>query len=213
MKAVCANSSAKLLSRMAAVAVISFATAASAGWTPLPPWQQIEDIANRRCNSCHGAGGVGTNPLFPKLAGQNADYLSRQMQNFRSGLRKGPVMYYQLSDLTTENVAALAKYYSALPRPAVLSGQNRLEAVGKEIFGRGIEDRGMPACARCHGDDGRGSGVMPRLAAQHASYIAAQLQHFQEGTRAAGQTPEHPVADALSDEETLAVSRYIATLP
>ena len=156
---------------------------------------------------------MGANPVFPKLAGQNADYLFRQMQNFRSGLRKGPVMYYQLSDLTSENVAALAKYFSALPRPAAASVQSRLEAVGEEIFGRGIEDRGMPACARCHGNDGRGTGVMPRLAAQHAGYIAAQLRRFQEGTRVAGQTPEHPVADALSDEETLAVSRYIATLP
>lgn len=213
MTAVCVNIIAKLVRRMAAMAVIAFATAASAGWTPLPPWQQIEDIANRRCNSCHGGGGVGTNPLFPKLAGQNADYLFRQMQNFRSGLRKGSVMYYQLSDLTTENVAALAKYYSVLPRLAAASGQSRLEAVGQEIFGRGIEDRHMPACARCHGVDGRGSGVMPSLAAQHAGYISAQLRRFQEGTRVAGQTPEHPVADALTDDEILAVSLYIATLP
>lgn len=198
---------------MATMFALACATHALAGWTPLPPWQRIEDVANARCATCHGAGGVGANPLFPKLAGQNADYLFRQIENFRSGVRTGPVMYYQLSDLTSEDVAALARHYSGLSRPPPVSGQSRLEAAGKKIFGEGIPARGTAACAQCHGDGGRGGGTMPRLAGQHADYVADQLRRFQEGTRVAGQTPEHPVADDLTDDEILAVTRYIATLP
>jgi cytochrome c553 len=213
MTAVSTTTGNRFVRLMAAMVASACASHAFAGWTPLPPWQGIEDVANARCNVCHSAGGVGANPLFPKLAGQNADYLFRQMQNFRNGIRKGPVMYYQLSDLATEDVMALAKHYAGLSRPSAMSGQSRLEAVGEKIFGRGVLDRGTAACAHCHGIDGRGGGVMPRLAAQHAGYVSEQLRRFQQGTRVAGQTPEHPVADALSEEEILAVSTYIATLP
>ena len=203
----------RIMRHWASAVLLACATHAWAGWTPLPPWQRIEDIANARCAACHGARVGDANALFPKLAGQNAGYLFRQIENFRTGIRSGPVMYYQLSDLTAENVAALANYFSGLSRSPARSGQSRLEAEGKKIFDRGTPASGAAACAQCHGADGRGSGAMPNLAGQHADYVADQLRRFQEGTRVAGQTPEHPVADALTEEEILAVTRYIATMP
>ena len=213
MAAASSGTCAQLVRLMVVMGVIASSFDVFAGWTPFPPWQRIEELANTRCNVCHGLGGVGANPFFPKLAGQNAGYLFRQMQNFRSGIRKGPVMSYQLSDLQTEQVAELAKHFAGLSRPPVVPGQNRLEAVGEKIFGQGISERGTEACAGCHGVDGRGGGDMPRLATQHAGYVADQLRRFQEGTRVGGQTPEHPVADALTEEEILAVSIYIQALP
>ncbi len=91
----------------------------------------------------------------------------------------------------------------------------RTEPAGscRENFGEGIPVRGTAARAQCHGVEGRGDGTMPRLAGRHADYVADQRRRFQEGTRGAGQTPEHPVADDLTDNEILAVTRYIATLP
>jgi cytochrome c553 len=71
---------------------------------------------------------------------------------------------------------------------------------------------GMKGCAECHGDDGRGSDATPRLAGQHATYLADQMNRFRNGKRLAGQTPEHPRVPHLTDQEVTALSHYLSTL-
>ena len=181
-----------------------------AGWTPLPSWQYIEEVATQRCGVCHGADGQGNNPMFPKLAGQNAGYLELHMLSFQRGTRSGAVMFYQLSDLSAQDIAALARHFAGIKRrPAQVSAT--VSEAGSRLYLQPASNNAT-ACAECHGGDGRGSDTMPRLAGQHADYLANQLNRFRSGKRQAGQTPEHPRAAHLSDDEVITLSKYLSTL-
>ncbi len=65
------------------------------------------------CAACHGETGVSRAPNFPKLAGQNADYIVRALIDYKSGKRKNPIMGGQVANLTAEDMADLAAYFSA----------------------------------------------------------------------------------------------------
>lgn len=67
-----------------------------------------------QCVTCHGAEGETTNPTFPNLAGQNASYLSIQLQHFKSGERYHPIMSPIAEALSEQDIADLAAYYSQL---------------------------------------------------------------------------------------------------
>ena len=66
------------------------------------------------CAACHGKDGNSTNPLNPKLAGQHAAYLVKQMRAFRDGGRLDPIMGQMVVGLTDEDIRDLAAYYSSL---------------------------------------------------------------------------------------------------
>ena len=183
---------------------------AGAGWSPLPPWQHIEEVVAQRCGACHGSGGQGSNPMFPKLAGQNAGYLERQMTNFQRGVRSGPVMFYQLSDMSAQDIAALARHFAGLERRPTQASPTGAES-GARLYSE-PGSNGNKACAECHGSYGRGNDTMPRLAGQHAAYLADQMNRFRNGKRVAGQTPEHPRASQLSEDEVTAISQYLSSL-
>ena len=65
------------------------------------------------CSACHGADGNSTNPLWPKLAGQHADYLVKQLKAFKSGERKDPSMSPMATPLSDADMANLAAYYAS----------------------------------------------------------------------------------------------------
>ena len=64
------------------------------------------------CAACHGADGVSTVPSFPKLAGQNRDYLYHSLKAYKSGKRKNPIMTGQVQALTDTDMQDLAMYFS-----------------------------------------------------------------------------------------------------
>ena len=66
------------------------------------------------CVACHGPAGISSNPLWPNLAGQQDQYLDKQMKAFRDGVRKDPVMAPMAAGLSDEDIANLAAYYSGL---------------------------------------------------------------------------------------------------
>ncbi len=66
------------------------------------------------CTACHGADGNSTNPLWPKLAGQHAAYLEKQMKDFRDGKRQDPLMSSMATALSDSDIADLAAYYAGL---------------------------------------------------------------------------------------------------
>ena len=66
------------------------------------------------CRVCHGLDGVGTNPMIPNIGGQSAEYLSKQLQDFRAGRREDPQMSIIARDLTDDEIAALAGWYAAV---------------------------------------------------------------------------------------------------
>lgn len=137
------------------------------------------------CAACHGQKGVSVNPEWPNLAGQGEQYLFKQLQNFKSGERKNPVMMGQVAALSEEDMKDLAAYFAAQEAaPAATNGvgdePDEMLALGEAIYRGGDMENNVPACAACHGPTGAGiaPAAFPRLSAQHAKYTRTQLLAF-----------------------------------
>ena len=152
-------------------------------------------------------------PDNPKLAGMDADYLMRQLADFKSGKRKSPIMGQIVATLDSASLRPVAEYYSEQkPAPGTPS-EPALAAKGKLIYTDGIVASAVPDCGSCHGTDGSGDAKYPRLAGQHASYVEKQLLAFKSGERnndAKGVMAA--VAQRMNDAEIRAVAQYLAGL-
>ncbi len=172
------------------------------------------------CNSCHGADGAGQPAAgFPRLAGLNAAYLQKQMDDFASGTRANPVMKPVATALTPAERKALAEYFSKLPIPAALAkpatSPPPADSVGAQLATRGRWSQQVPGCEQCHAPGGLGVGAnFPPLAGQSATYIASQLKAWKQGTRRNDplELMQH-VSKALSDEDITAVANWFAAQP
>jgi cytochrome c553 len=167
------------------------------------------------CASCHGPRGNSQQPKFPRLAGQQANYLATQLRNFRSQTRGDSdaiaYMWGMSAELTDDTMEALARYYSSQRATVNTSGNIAEIARGREIYMHGIESQGVPACATCHGADARGTADYPRLAGQHTQYLLKQLGAFQSNMR--NVAVMHGVAQNLRLAEMGAVATYLEAQP
>ena len=170
------------------------------------------------CASCHGKEGGGQ-ASFPRLAGMNAAYLLKQMQDFASGSRDNAIMKPIADALSPDERSAMASYYADLPipEPSIRPAEAPLPDTdpGARLAMRGAWDKGVPACVQCHGPGGRGvGGVFPTIAAQPAGYIAAQLQAWKKGTRNNDplELMRH-LSRSLTEAEIKAVSAWFARQP
>jgi len=69
---------------------------------------------SQACAACHGAdGNTPTGPDFPRIAGQHEDYLLKALKDYKSGLRKNPIMGGQVSGLSAQDMADLAAFFSS----------------------------------------------------------------------------------------------------
>ena len=163
------------------------------------------------CAACHGADGNSASSQFPKLAGQNAGYIVKQLQDFKSGARNNPIMSGMAAGLSDQDMQNLAAWFSS---QKVKTGEADpgLVKAGETLYRGGDKSAQIPACAACHGPDGSGNGPMlvPALAGQHAAYVISQLQAFANGSR----TNEmmNPIAKRLNDKQMKAVASYIQGL-
>jgi cbb3-type cytochrome c oxidase subunit III len=175
-------------------------------------------IVQQVCVACHGNDGNGTAPANPKLAGQHHEYLVKQLYNFKpksagnEAARANPIMTGFVATLSDEDIENLAAYYSAQTlKPAVAKVKDSVE-LGQKIFRSGIADKGVPACAGCHGPTGAGIPAQyPRLAGQYAEYTESQLVAFRQGQRK-NNAQMSAISEVLSDREIKAVADYIAGL-
>jgi len=174
-----------------------------------------QKVAITVCGTCHGATGNSTQPKFPRLAGQNANYLVAQLKAFRSQTRGDPdaigYMWGMASELDDATMASLANYYSAQKPEPSAAGKSDLVKAGKDIFENGITSEGVPACSSCHGADAHGLKDFPRLAGQHAQYVLKQLASFQSNMRDVAVM--HGVAQNLRSPEMQAVAAYLEAQP
>jgi len=209
---------ARIVPSLAATAGIAglFITAAVYAADP----NAADDVLARRiaigvCASCHGKHGESVHPKFPRLAGQQENYLAAQLRNFRAQSRGDPdalgYMWGMASQLNDATIDALAKYYSAQTVAPKAAGASAEVTQGREIYERGIASEGVPACAACHGADGHGSANFPRLAGQHSQYVLKQLRSFQSNLR--NVAVMHGVALNLRPAEMQAVAAYLQTQP
>jgi cytochrome c553 len=174
-----------------------------------------QKVAITVCGTCHGPTGNNTQPKYPRLAGQSANYLVAQLKAFRSQTRGDPdaigYMWGMASELDDATVAALAGYYVAQKSQPSRAGNSALTARGREIYEHGIAAEGVPACGPCHGPDAHGLQDFPRLAGQHAQYVLKQLASFQNNMR--NVAVMHGVAQNLRLAEMQAVAAYLEAQP
>ena len=164
------------------------------------------------CASCHGAGGNSTINTNPRLAGQVDTYIHKQLVDFTTPNRNQPVMTTYAKMLSEDEKKNIAAYLATQqPKQGAARNKDTLE-LGRKIYRGGIADRGVAACASCHGATGSGIPAQyPRVAGQHQDYTVAQLQAFKAGGRS--NSPQMAtLAKRLSDEEMKAVADYIAGL-
>lgn len=175
-------------------------------------------IAIQVCAACHGAQGVATSPNFPSLAAQPQPYLATQLAAFKDHSRADApgedYMWGLSAHLTEAQINGLADYYARLPAPAgndQAGTPDQLKA-GREIFEQGIAEKGVPACAACHGAHGEGADSFPRLAGQHAAYLMKQLQLYQNtDSRPAGVAMKSFVGN-LTPENIADVAAYLESV-
>lgn len=171
------------------------------------------------CAACHGSDGNSTNPAWPKLAGQHAGYLAKQLADFKpaaQGEAKRPnaVMAGIATGLSSEDMQNLAAYFATLPRQRGLADSTQV-ALGEKIYRAGNKDSGVPACMACHGPNGTGNppANFPAVSGQHAAYTVATLKEFRAGSRANDSNEMmRGVAHAMTDVEIQAVAEYMAGL-
>jgi cytochrome c553 len=167
------------------------------------------------CGTCHGPQGNSMQPKFPRLAGQNANYLAAQLKAFRGQTRGDPdaigYMWGMASQLDDATIDALAKYYSLQKPDSVRHRDPGSVARGRDIYEHGVEAEGVPACAGCHGPDAHGLADFPRLAGQHAQYVLKQLGSFQSNMR--NVAIMHGVALNLRGAEMESVAAYLEAQP
>lgn len=179
-------------------------------------------IAATVCVACHGADGNSTIPANPKLAGQHADYIAKQLKEFKAGTRANPVMMGMAAPLSEEDMANVAAWFASQRQKGEQAKNRETVEAGQKLFRGGVAAKGLPACAGCHGPAGAGIPAQyPRIAGQFADYTEAQLKAFREAgtnpnpTNGRANDPNkmmRMVAAKLTDYEIKALADYIAGL-
>ena len=206
---------------LAALAVtgLLWAAPATAQNAAKPDLAKAEQLAKQVCVACHAADGNSVAPANPKLAAQHANYLNKQLTNFKpqggkKAARESALMAGMVANLSDADMRALAAYYASQKLKPAAASDKDLAALGQKIWRGGIAGKSVAACAGCHGPDGAGiPGQYPRLAGQFAEYVDAQLKLFRAGGRANDPNGMmRGVAARMSDEEIKAVAEYAAGL-
>lgn len=166
------------------------------------------------CLACHGPNGNAVVPTWPKLAGQNSEYIYKQLMDFKSGARANDQMTPQVAVLEEPDFQNLAAYFSSQQQTPGVADPTLAER-GEQIYRGGDSANGVPACSGCHGPTGLGMGPakFPRIAGQHAPYVDSTLKGFRGGARANDPNAMmQNVASRMSDEDIAAVSQYLQGL-
>lgn len=179
-------------------------------------WAQADEarakrIAGGSCFLCHGAQGESTSEMFPRLAGQHAEYIAKQLQAFQSGQRKSTAMAEMVKGLKPDEMLALGRYYEKMNASPEPSKEPLLAAMGQYIYHSGNKFSGVPACVSCHGEYAQGTNTLPRLATQIPAYIHSQLKSFNQRKRTNDNAVMHMVAEKMTELEMLAVAEYVST--
>ena len=179
-------------------------------------WAQADEarakkIAGGSCFLCHGAQGESTSEIFPRLAGQHAEYIAKQLEAFKSGQRKSTTMADMVAKLTPDEMLALGRYYEKMPTQPTPAKEPQLAAVGQYIYHNGNKFSGVPACASCHGADAQGTAALPRLASQIPGYIHTQLKSFNKRERTNDNAVMHAVVEKMTELEMAAVAEYVSS--
>ncbi|MBD0787871.1 MULTISPECIES: c-type cytochrome [Vibrio] len=173
------------------------------------------------CVACHGADGNSLITTYPKLAGQHAKYIEKQLKDLKLGAtsagkqgRYDPVMSAMAMPLSDEDMSDLAAYFSSLPISSNSTPED-VVSTGKALYTAGDASRGLTACIACHGPRGNGTELsgFPKISGQHADYVKAQLMKFRDDSRGNDMNAMmRDVAKKLTDADIEILSKYVGGL-
>jgi cytochrome c553 len=161
---------------------------------------------------CHAFNGVSDGSgAFPRVAGQSAYYLAKQLRDFTSGIRINAIMTPVASALTADDIADVAAYYAGIEAPflPLRRADPALIKQGEALAKIGSAASSVQACDNCHGISGAGEPpAIPYLASQYASYIALEWRMWRRGFRKSSPGPMACLAEHLNDQEIAAAAAY-----
>lgn len=170
------------------------------------------------CDQCHSvsagsdaSSGSDASIASPRISGQSAYYLAKQMRDFSSGVRANDIMSAIATAMSPDDIADVAAYYASVkaPFPPLKAADPAMVKRGDQLATVGSAERRIQACNNCHGPGGAGEPpAIPYLAGQFASYIASALQEWQKGLRKSSIDSMGVVAKKLDDEQIDAVAAY-----
>lgn len=207
------------MKRIMAMMAVAGLTAASPAALAVPTAKgdpaKAQPIVSQVCAACHGMDGNSMIPANPSLAGQHAEYITKQLTNFKSSERKNPIMMGMAATLSPDDMKNLGAYFGEKARSATGGVKDKgLALQGQKLYKGGNMASGVAACAGCHSPDGAGiPAQFPRLAGQSTDYVTAQLKAFRSGERA-NDTGKmmRMIAAKMTDQEISSVAEYISGL-
>ena len=158
------------------------------------------------CAACHGEGGNSTNPEWPSLAAQPAQFVSTSLFMFREGNRKNDLMTPMAKGLSNADMSDLADYFAAQKAPPPRHKTRPENAAAGPALAKRFN------CSQCHGPAMLGQQHIPRIAGQQYEYLKAQLRGFKAGTRADIDGNMTSAAQAVSEKDLEILADYLAGL-
>jgi len=157
------------------------------------------------CSACHGASGGPTDPkIIPVIWGQRADYLFKELHDYRSGDRNNAIMSPLAQGIALDDLRKLAAYFAAKSWAAKAAPAGA--APPPETIAAKMEQ-----CRLCHGRNFEGGPPAPRLAGLSAEYLLASMQSLADGERT-NNLDMPGFMKALTDAERQAMAKYLSAL-
>jgi cytochrome c553 len=164
------------------------------------------------CQGCHGEQGISIEGLIPKLAGQYAKYIAKELRNYQSGTRSHQIMNAMAGTISDDDLADIAAYFASRPK---MKGAGSDNEVGKKLFLHGDISRTVVACINCHGVNGKGltpnTSMFPVIGGQQKDYIRRQLVNFRKDERT--NSPNmimNRITHKLTDDEIEGLADYVS---
>lgn len=168
------------------------------------------------CQGCHGEDGNSVETNIPKLAGQYAKYIAKQLRNYQAGKRSHAIMSAMAATIDDTDLADIAAYFASQNKMKS-KGSSSSSRIGKNLFLNGDMERNIVACINCHGVDGKGKApniaLFPVIGGQHKSYLLKELSKFREGARS--NSPGgimSIITETMSDAELESLADFAASL-
>ncbi|AKC86964.1 c-type cytochrome [Pseudoxanthomonas suwonensis] len=183
------------------------------------------------CAACHGVDGNSVDPMYPRIAGQSERFIAKQLALFASGERHGglaAVMIPFAQALSPQDMRDVGAFYARQKAAAGVADDSEVTdgayaglkyfEIGQQLFRAGDAERGIPACAACHGPSGAGNPgpPYPHVGGQMAEYTVRRLEEYRAGTTSEKDPASFhimaKVANKLTDQEIGALASYLQGL-
>lgn len=188
--------------------LIAWPAAADNGYSATDA-EAAQQLVKKRCAKCHGNDGLGINETYASLAGQPAEYLLKQLFNFKTGQRRNTKMQAVANRLSSDESFIVSEYFSRLRPGFTPSTDDVARAAGRKLYFEGNSETGVQNCVSCHGVYATGGGPIARLAGQNRVYLETQIRKLTERSRGNDRSM-HFINAPLSPSEIRSLAVYLA---